>query len=177
MSQRNTLIRSLHDVGIAAWFGGGLMGAVGLNGAAAAARDPKERVRLSSVGWARWAPVQVAAIAIHAIGGAGLIFSNKGRVAVQSETRTNTIVKLVLTVVAAVTTLYSGILGKQISDHADEGAEGATEPSSSSSDALASAQRQQKILQWATPAITLVLIIMGAQQGELQRPLAGWLRR
>ncbi|MDT5205049.1 MAG: hypothetical protein QOD34_1685, partial [Mycobacterium sp.] len=34
MSTRNTVIRSLHDLGAAAWFGGSLMGAVGLNGAA-----------------------------------------------------------------------------------------------------------------------------------------------
>jgi hypothetical protein len=31
MAQDNTLARSLHDVGLAAWFGGSLMGAVGLN--------------------------------------------------------------------------------------------------------------------------------------------------
>jgi hypothetical protein len=36
MAQDNTLARSLHDVGLAAWFGGSLMGAVGLNGAASA---------------------------------------------------------------------------------------------------------------------------------------------
>ncbi len=35
-STRNTVIRSLHDVGLAAWFGGALMGAVGVNGATAA---------------------------------------------------------------------------------------------------------------------------------------------
>jgi hypothetical protein len=29
----NTLSRSLHDLGLATWFGGSLMGAVGLNGA------------------------------------------------------------------------------------------------------------------------------------------------
>src|SRR4051812_21266058 len=34
LSERNTLVRSLHDLGLAAWFGGSLMGAVGLNGAA-----------------------------------------------------------------------------------------------------------------------------------------------
>jgi hypothetical protein len=34
MSERNTAVRSLHDLGLAAWFGGSLMGAVGLNGAA-----------------------------------------------------------------------------------------------------------------------------------------------
>ena len=30
----NSLVRSLHDLSAAAWFGGSLMGAVGLNGAA-----------------------------------------------------------------------------------------------------------------------------------------------
>jgi hypothetical protein len=34
MAQDNTVARSLHDLGLAAWFGGSLMGAVGLNGAA-----------------------------------------------------------------------------------------------------------------------------------------------
>ena len=28
MSTRNTLIRSMHDLGLAAWFGGSLMGAI-----------------------------------------------------------------------------------------------------------------------------------------------------
>lgn len=61
--------------------------------------------------------------------------------------------------------------------HASEGAEGTTEPGSSSSKALASAQRQQKVLQWVTPVLTGVLIVLGAQQGEQQRPLAGLLNR
>lgn len=28
MSERNTVLRSLHDIGLAAWFGGSLAGAV-----------------------------------------------------------------------------------------------------------------------------------------------------
>jgi hypothetical protein len=55
MSEKNTLVRSLHDTGLAAWFGGSLMGAVGLNGAAAQASDPRERTALSAEGWGRWA--------------------------------------------------------------------------------------------------------------------------
>ena len=43
MSTRNTLVRSLHDLGAAAWFGGSLMGALGVNGAAAQVRDPTGR--------------------------------------------------------------------------------------------------------------------------------------
>ncbi len=36
----NTVARTLHDLGLAAWFGGSLMGAAGVNGAAAVVEDP-----------------------------------------------------------------------------------------------------------------------------------------
>ncbi|THG29986.1 hypothetical protein [Naasia lichenicola] len=173
MPQRNTLVRSLHDAGIAAWFGGSLMGVVGLNGASAKAKDPSERLALSSVGWARWAPVQLAAILAHGIGGVGLILGNKTRLVGQQESRTNTIVKLGVTGLAAGATLYSGLLGGTIAKHASEGAEGVTEPSSESSAKLATAQRQQKIVQWIPPVLTLIVIVLGAQQGEQQRPIKG----
>jgi hypothetical protein len=176
MSGRNTLVRSMHDIGLAAWFGGSLMGAVGLNGATSDARTPSERLRLSSLGWAKWAPVQIGALAIHGIGGLGLIGSNKTRLAAQAESRTNTVWKIILTGLAGATTAYSGILGKVISNHSDEPTEGVTEPADGSSERLASAQRQQRLLQWATPAITLVLIVLAAQQGEQQRPIKGLLK-
>jgi hypothetical protein len=163
----------MHDIGLAAWFGGSLMGVVGLNGGAATAKIASERLAVSSAGWAKWAPVQLGAIVVHGIGGAGLIFANKSRLLVQPESRTNTVVKLGLTVAALGSTLYSGILGARIAKHADEGGQGVTEPSSTSSDELESAQNQQKILQWVTPALTVVLIVLAAQQGEQQRPLAG----
>jgi hypothetical protein len=165
----------MHDIGLAAWFGGSLMGAVGLNGGAATAKAPSEPLAVSSAGWAKWAPVQLGALVVHGIGGAGLIFANKSRLLSQPESRTNTIVKLGLTVAAAGTSLYSGILGTRIAKHSAEGGEGVTEPLSTSSDELVSAQKQQKLLQWATPAITVVLIILAAQQGEQQRPVAGLL--
>lgn len=175
MAERDTLIRSMHDLGMAAWFGGGLMGAVGLNGAAGAAKDPTERLRLSSIGWAKWAPVQVAAVGVHAIGGIGLMVSNKRRLGKQPGAASATAVKLVLTGVAAGVTAYSGYLGTKIAKHADEGAAGATEPSASSSRELASAQQQLKVCQWAIPALTSTLIILGAVEGEQQRGAAGLL--
>jgi hypothetical protein len=177
MSERNTLVRSLHDVGLAAWFGGSLMGAVGLNGATAQARDPQERLRLSSAGWGRWAPVNATAVAVHAIGGVGLIVGNKSRLGTQSEARGNTVVKAALTGVAAAVTAYSGALGRKVSRLSHEGGSGATEPSAASSPELASAQRQLRVTQWAIPALTGVLLVLGAQQGEQQRPVAGFLGR
>jgi hypothetical protein len=176
MAGRNTLIRSMHDLGLAAWFGGNLMGAVGLNGAAAGAKDPVERLTLAALGWKKWAPLQIAALSVHAIGGIGLIGANKGRLATQKEGRTNTGIKLAITLIAAGTTFWSGIAGKRLADHAGEGTDGTTEPDEFASKALAAAQNQLKILQWATPVLTGILIVLAAQQGEQQRPVAGLLK-
>jgi hypothetical protein len=44
----NTVSRSLHDLGLATWFGGSLMGAVGLNGAAADVEEPRQRLRVTN---------------------------------------------------------------------------------------------------------------------------------
>jgi hypothetical protein len=77
MSEKTTLVRGLHDTGLAAWFGGSLMGAVGLNGAAARAHDPRERTALCAKGWERWAPVNAVAIGAHVVGGLGLIAANR----------------------------------------------------------------------------------------------------
>lgn len=173
MSRRNTLVRSLHDLGAAAWFGGNLMGAVGLNGAAAAASDPSERLRLATVGWAKWAPLQWAGIIAHGIGGIGLILGNRQRLAGQKESRSNTVVKSVITLAAVGTTIGSGLAGAAQAKHSDEPASGATEPSSESSDALKKAQSLQKRLQWVTPVLVGIVLILGAQQGEQQRPVAG----
>ena len=82
-STDNTVARTLHDLGLAAWFGGSLMGATGLNGAAAVVEDPTQRLRVANSGWARWTPLNLAGIAAHLAGGAVLTGANKGRLAGQ----------------------------------------------------------------------------------------------
>src|ERR1700712_420666 len=170
MTTRNTVIRSMHDVGLAVWCGGALMGAVGLNGAANKVKDQTQRGPIASAGWARWAPVNAAAIGVHAIGGIGLILANKGRVAGQKGIATNTIVKTALTGVALASTTYSGAKGKTVADAGSFPTDGAVVPSSSTPEKVASAQKQLRIAQWVTPVITAVIIVLGAAQGESQRP-------
>ena len=172
---RNTFTRSLHDLGLAAWFGGSLMGAVGLNGAAAQVSDPVERITTATTGWARWTPVQVVAIGAHVVGGFGQIRGNKKRVLTDPATQGNSVVKTVLTGLAIAATAYSGVLGKKVHDHRSEGAHGATEPHAGASDELASAQQQLKLAQWSLPVLTGALIVLGAQEGEQQRGLRGLL--
>jgi uncharacterized membrane protein len=175
----NLFARSVHDLTAAAWFGGSLMGAIGLNGAAAEAKDPAERTRLSSLGWKKWAPVQSAAIISHFVAGLALIGDNKGRVAKQEGVGSATIYKTCVTVVGALVTLYAGIVGRKVEKYSEEGAVGATEPHPAASKELQSAQRQLKLLQWSIPLFSGAVIVMGAQHGEMQRAsnvLQGLLR-
>lgn len=180
MSQRNTVLRSLHDLGLSVWFGGSLMGAVGLNGATGQAHDPAERLRLSSLGWKRWSPVAAGAIALHGIGGLGLIRANRARVDHDRGTRWNTFAKAGLTLAAAGLTAWSGVLGSTVESGSEHGGEGATEPSASTPAHVAAAQRQLRWAQVAIPVLTGLAVVLGAQQGEQQRPtqqLAGFLGR
>ncbi|MDT5267687.1 MAG: hypothetical protein QOI90_4313, partial [Mycobacterium sp.] len=48
--------------------------------------------------------------------------------------------------------------------------EGATEPTASTPDDVAVAQKQLRYLQWALPVLTGAIVVLGAQQGEQQRP-------
>jgi hypothetical protein len=177
MSERNTAVRSMHDIGLAAWFGGSLMGAVGLNGAAAQAKDPAERLQLSSAGWNRWTPVNLAAIGAHLVGSVGMLGNDKGRLMVQQSGRQSAALKTAVTAAALGVTAYSRMLGRKVDAMAEQGAEGVTEPGSQTSSDLAAAQRQLQMLQWAIPALTGTLLVMGAQQGEQQRPLVGLASR
>ncbi|SES47837.1 hypothetical protein [Actinokineospora terrae] len=172
-SSNNTVIRSMHDVGLSAWFGGALMGAIGVNGAAAEVDKPTERATIASTGWARWSPVAAGAIATHLIGGAGLLISQRRRVRSQPGAKANTIAKTAITGAALAATAYSGVLGAKIAASGDVPVEGATEPAPTTTPGVSSAQQQLRLLQWAIPLLTGALIVLGAQQGEQQRPLHG----
>nr|WP_225225065.1 hypothetical protein [Cellulomonas sp. JH27-2] len=164
------LVRSLHDVGAAAWFGGSLMGAVGLNGASKSVNDPTDRLPTASVGWARWAPVSAGAIVAHVAGGIGLIVANRGRVAHQKGAGANTAVKSLLTVAAVGTTVYSGYLGTKLASAGSVPSGGGVTPTSDTPPDVAGVQRRQRVLEWVTPALVASLVVLGAQQGEQQRP-------
>ena len=179
-SNRNTIIRSLHDLGAAAWFGGSLMGAVGVNGASKDVSNPIERTKISSSGWARWAPYSAAAIGAHLIGGGGLLLAHRDRVRNQSGVGANTDAKTVLTAAALATTAYSGVLGAKLAKAgSDAYTDGGTVPSDTTPDNVAKIQQQLRVLQWATPVLTGALVVLGAHQGEQPRPqdrFRGWLK-
>jgi hypothetical protein len=166
----NTVSRSLHDLGLATWFGGSLMGAVGLNGAAADVEEPTQRLRVANAGWNRWTPVNLAGIAAHVAGGAVLLGANKGRVASQQGVAQATVVKTALTGAALAATAWSRALGAKLDQAGEVPVEGGTEPSGDTPEDVAKAQRQLKVLQWVIPALTGAVLVLNARMGEQQRP-------
>jgi hypothetical protein len=170
MSERNTVVRSLHDLGLGMWFGGSLAGAVGFNGAAADVPDEKLRLRVANAAWARWTPVNFVGIAAHLVGGVGLLYANRGRVAAQQGVAASTVAKAAVTGAALGVTAYSRALGKKLEAAEGEPVEGGTDPSPTTSPDIAKAQRRLKVCQWLVPGLTGGLHVLNALHGEQQRP-------
>jgi hypothetical protein len=166
---RNTLSRSLHDVGLSAWFGGTLANAVALNPAAGRAAGAHATGAVANAGWDRWTPVNGAAIALHLAGSVGQLAGNKGRMASQQGVGSMVIAKTALTAAALGVTAYSRVLGRKLSEQGDVPAQSGTSPVPTTPKDLASAQRQLSILQWAVPALTGALVVVSSFAGEQQR--------
>ncbi|MDP9466855.1 MAG: hypothetical protein M3P31_06425 [Actinomycetota bacterium] len=170
MSERNTLAHAMHDLGLAAWFGGSLMGAIGVNGAAADVDDPRQRARVANAGWARWTPFNAVAIGAHLIGGAQLLKANKGRVATQQGVLANTNLKMALTAGALAATGYARVLGKKMQKAGDVPVAGGTNATATTPPEVAKAQKQLNALQWAIPGLTGAILASSALHEEQQRP-------
>ncbi|MET7835447.1 hypothetical protein [Micromonospora sediminicola] len=170
MSERHTTLRSMHDLGLAAWFGGSLMGALGVNGAAARIDDTTQRLPVASAGWARWTPVNAAAIGAHLAGAVGELVTESPRMARQAGVGKASAVKTGLTVAALAVTGYSRLVGMKLEKAGGPPVEGTTEPNHHTPANVAASQRQMKMLQWAIPALTGALVVVTAYMSEQQKP-------
>ena len=169
-STDNTLARTLHDLGLAAWFGGSLMGGDrrqrrrrGRPGPHPAAAGGQQRL-------ARWTPLNLAGIVAHLAGGAVLTGANKGRMAGQQGVAAASMLKTALTVAALGTTAYARVLGKKLEHAGDVPVEGGTTPNPATPDEVTRAQRQLTALQWVIPVLTGAVLVVNARMGEQQRP-------
>ena len=170
MAQTNTVARSLHDLGLATWFGGSLMGAVALNDAAGVVDDPGQRARVANAGWARWTPVNLGAIGAHLLGALVLTRANRGRLALQEGVAGATTVKGILTLAALGLTAYSRMLGQKVMNAGDVPVADGTEPATATPPEVEDAQRRLRTLQWAIPAVTGAMLVTSALMSEQQRP-------
>jgi hypothetical protein len=169
----NTLSRAMHDVGLAAWFGGTLANAVALNAAAGEAGSDSATGRVVNAGWDRWTPVNALAIGAHLAGSVGLLGANKERVAQQRGVASMSVLKTLLTGAALGATAYSRILGQRVSAAGGPASKRGTWPSRRTKALqpdVAAAQEQLDTLQWVIPALTGALVVVSSYAGEQQRP-------
>ena len=166
---RNTILRSMHDLGLAAWFGGSLMGAAGLNAAAGAVTDPRERSVVAATGWDRWTPVNAAAIGAHLLGAAGLLAANRQRLVAQRGVASMSAAKTLLTGSALAVTGLARLEGRKVSERAGVPVAAGAKPLAETPDDVAEPQQRLRALQWAVPATTAALLVLSAFAGEQQR--------
>jgi hypothetical protein len=162
-------VRLLHDLGAATWFGGSLMGATGLNGAAAQLDDPTQRARASTAGWSRWAPVAGAGVVAHLIGSAGLTATDWPRVRTQEGVARAAAIKTALTVAGAGVSVWSAALNRSMAAAGPVPVRGATEPGALTPDGVAATQAQLKAVQWLNPLLAGSIIGVGSWMSEQQR--------
>lgn len=169
MSTDQTLARTLHDLGAAAWFGGALMGPVALPSAARAPVTARGEVEARGQGWQAWQPWKAAAIGAHVVGSLGLLWGNKGRLTGQRGAMRVNLIKTGVFAAAVGADVAAAKLGERYAqEQADEG---------STSDGTPGMLRAA---QWTTAALTGVNVALGAKMGEQQRPgsvLAGVAER
>jgi hypothetical protein len=170
---RHTLSRTLHDLGLSAWFGGTLANAVALNAAAAEAGTDAATGRVANAGWDRWTPVNAAAIGAHLVGSVGQLQANKQRVAAQQGVAGMSVLKTLVTAAALGATAYSRVLGQRVSAAGAVPSRSGTKPSRRTKVVqadVAAAQQQLDTLQWVIPALTGTLVAISSYAGEQQRP-------
>lgn len=163
-----TPARILHDIGGAAWFGGALMGATGLNGASRAVASG-DRITVAAAGWRAWQPWKGAAIAAHVAGSLALLWGNKGRLAAQKDAMVVNAVKTGVFLAAVGTDVYAARLGDEVGDRATT-VDSAVEAAATTQDEVAETQRRLKVAQWAVVALTGLNLALASEMGEQQRP-------
>jgi len=165
--------RIAHDLGLAAWFGGSAMGAVGMNAATREVDDHTQRLRVANAGWFRWAPVVALSATAHLAGAAVLSATDPRR----GGDRRLAQARSVATLVAVAATAATGISGRQVIDAGDVPVATAVVPIAETPSDVARAQRRLRWEQWLVPASTATIAALHAVQCELGRgaPLvAGW---
>ncbi len=182
MDGRNTLSEVLHDLGIAAWFGGSLYGAAATSAASFQLDNPADRLRAANSAWARWTPINAVAIAAHLIGALGLVRGTPQHLVLQSGMPRTGAVKTGFTLAAVIATGCAQVLGQRVmayemsrSSQGQAGAvdaAGATEPAATTPPEVAQAQKQLKALQYAIPVLTGGVIVTHGWIAQSMRPRA-----
>lgn len=159
------MLHIAHDVSLAAWFGGALMGAIGLNGATIEVDDHTQRTRVANAGWFRWAPVVGVAVLVHLVASAML-----GRLPIRafdagrSGSRRLRGVRAGATALAVASTIGTGVAGERVARGGDVPVATAVIPIAATPPEVAGAQRLLRRAQWMVPGSTAALWVLEGMQ-------------
>jgi hypothetical protein len=166
MRDGTTTLAVVHDVGLAAWFGGAWMGAVGLNGATIEVDDHTQRTRVANAGWFRWAPIAGTALLAHVVSAYAL-----GRLVPTPAGREQGSVRLrrfrtAVTLAAVLSTVETGVSGQRVVRGGDVPVATATTPIAATPPEVAAAQRRLRVAQWLVPGFTGAIFVLEAIQRQ-----------
>lgn len=170
MTTYSTVVRATHLITNAAWFGGSLMGAVGLNPAAREGESPQESSRIADRGWRQWGPVQSVAIGLHLVSGLAIVADNRRRAIGHRRSRSAVVFKTALTGAAMAGTVMAYSTGAELGR-----ARARQDSDEQAKERAAELSARMQWLQWVTPATTAGLLALDAYLGEQQRGVAGLL--
>ncbi len=169
MRNGTTALAVLHDIGLAAWFGGAWMGAIGLNGATIEVDDHTQRTRVANAGWFRWAPIAGAALVVHVASAVGLGRLGPASGGPRTGSKGLRRLRTGVTVAAVLATAETGISGQRVVRGGDVPVASAVVPIAATPPAVAAAQRRLRVAQWLVPGFTGAILVLEAVQRQ-QRP-------
>lgn len=160
---RTSMLRVVHDLSLATWFGGAWMGAVGLNGATIEVDDHTQRIRVANAGWFRWAPIAATALATNLMSAAAL-----GRLPTPGADRSHVAglgrTRAAVTAAAIAATATSGAAGRNVVRAGDVPVATATVAIDATPERVARSQRVLRFAQWLVPALTALLWLIDVRQ-------------
>jgi hypothetical protein len=181
MVSTDTGIRALHDLGIAAWFGGSLVVAIGMERARSETDDAYEHGRAVDAWLRTWAPVNAAAATSYFTAGTLLTLANKGRLLAERGVFTSAAIVGGAGVAAAALGLYARSLRRRLATSIRAAAASPTQEADSDQRAdVGRVLRRVRAAHWPVPVLTGTMLVFNARLGELQRPkvvLSGIARR
>jgi hypothetical protein len=170
---RTTAATIAHDVGLAAWFGGAWMGAVGLNGATIEVDDHTQRTRVANAGWFRWAPIAGTSLVAHVVGAyllGRLALTPRRAAGVDPLPATGLrTLRTVLTAAAVLSTIETGVSGQRVVRGGDVPVATAVVPIAATPPSVAAAQRRLRVAQWLVPGFTAALLVVEVLQRRWSR--------
>lgn len=157
------VVKAIHDIGTAVWWGGTLMGTLAMNPAVEVLDDPEERGKMVDEGWARFQPYAAAGLLASII--THICMRRNPPSNPSSCYKTAAVAKDLLIGAAVVSSVASLALGEYTTNYESDGyapIESATTPTEDTPDEVAQAQSGLSLASWVQILSGIGILAAGA---------------